>query len=149
MLFLITPHSTGSGTITSCLFWKYMFTNLILHLCQSSCFCRCQMYMFCVFYVTSGGIYKRYSYVFDSRSCSTGGYRYSKWTVPYLARIRHYCRLFPYPIVGYFSYFLVFFQRFPGIFTFYNVCVLVNYTKDGMVEFMGRDFQNDYLICNI
>ena len=51
--------STGSGTITSCLFRKCIFTNLIFHFCQSECLCRCQMYLFCAFYVTSGRIYKR------------------------------------------------------------------------------------------
>ena len=29
-----------------------MFTNLMLHLCQSDCLCRCQMYPFNAFYVT-------------------------------------------------------------------------------------------------
>ena len=48
-----------------------MFTNLMLHLCQSDCLCRCQMYPFNAFYVTYGGNYKRYS-VFDLRAYSTG-----------------------------------------------------------------------------
>ena len=61
--------------------------------------------------------------VFDWRVID---YRYIKWTVPYLARIRHYCRILTYPIVGYISYFLAFFRQFPGIFTFYNCCVLVH-----------------------
>ena len=52
-----------------------MFTNLILHLCQSDCLCRCQiaqMYMFNAFYVTYGGNYKRYPSVFDLRAYLTG-----------------------------------------------------------------------------
>ena len=49
-----------------------MFTNLMLHLCQSDCLCRCQMYPFNAFYVTYGGNYKRYPSVFDLRAYSTG-----------------------------------------------------------------------------
>ena len=48
-----------------------MFTNLMLHLCQSDCLCRCQMYPFNAFYVTYGGNYKRYP-VFDLRAYLTG-----------------------------------------------------------------------------
>jgi len=53
-------------------FWKVMFTNLMLHLCQSDCLCRCQMYPFNAFYITYGGNYKRYPSVFDLRAYSTG-----------------------------------------------------------------------------
>ena len=49
-----------------------MFTNLTLHLCQSDCLCRCQMYPFNAFNVTCGGNYKRYPSVFDLRAYSTG-----------------------------------------------------------------------------
>ena len=49
-----------------------MFTNLMLHLCQSDCLCKCQMYPFNAFYVTYGGNYKQYSSVFDLRAYSTG-----------------------------------------------------------------------------
>ena len=49
-----------------------MFTNLMLHLCQSDCLCRCQMYPFNAFYVTYDGNYKRYPSVFDLRAYSTG-----------------------------------------------------------------------------
>ena len=49
-----------------------MFTNLMLHLCQSDCLCRCEMYPFNAFYVTCGGNYKRYPSVFDLRAYSTG-----------------------------------------------------------------------------
>jgi len=49
-----------------------MFTNHILHLCQSDCLCRCQMYLFNEFYVTYGGNYKRYPQMFYSRAYSTG-----------------------------------------------------------------------------
>ena len=49
-----------------------MFTNLMLHLCQSNCLCRCQMYPFNAFYVTYGSNYKRYPSVFDLRAYSTG-----------------------------------------------------------------------------
>ena len=48
-----------------------MFTNLILHLCQSDCLCSCQMYLFSGFYVKYGGDYKRYPPLFDLRSYST------------------------------------------------------------------------------
>ena len=61
---------TGIGTITQrgpvnisyniSSFWKVIFTNLMLHLCQSDFLCRCQMYPFNAFYVTYGGNYKRY-----------------------------------------------------------------------------------------
>ena len=49
-----------------------MFTNLMLHLCQSDYLCRRQMYPFNAFYVTYGGNYKRYPSVFDLRAYSTG-----------------------------------------------------------------------------
>ena len=41
-----SPYATGPVTISCNLssFWKCMFTNLMLHLCQSDCLCRCQMY---------------------------------------------------------------------------------------------------------
>ena len=84
-LFVVFKHVTltiAIGTITlwgpvsiSCnisSFWKFMFTNLILHLCQSDCLCRCQMYSFNAFYVTYGGNYKRHPSVFDLRAYSTG-----------------------------------------------------------------------------
>ena len=77
----VFKHATlpiGTGTIThrgpvsiSCnisSFWKVMFTNLMLYLCQSDCLCRCQMYPFNAFYVTYGGSYKRYPSVFDLRA---------------------------------------------------------------------------------
>ena len=44
----------------------------MLHLCQSDCLCRCQMYPFNAFYVTYGGNYKRYPSVFDLRAYSIG-----------------------------------------------------------------------------
>ena len=50
-----------------------------MHLCQSDCLCRCQIYLFCAFYGNYGCNYKRYSQVFDSqakgkakRVCLTG-----------------------------------------------------------------------------
>ena len=51
-----------------------MFTNLILHFCQSDCLCRCQMYLFNAFCVIYSGNYKRYPAltVFDTRAYSTG-----------------------------------------------------------------------------
>ena len=75
MLFINTPHSpqgplctTGANCNISCSFWNCMFINLILHLCQSAC-----LYLFWALNVTSGGNYKWYHFVFDSRACSTGG----------------------------------------------------------------------------
>ena len=37
--------------------------DFTLHICQSDCLCRCQMYLFCATYGTSGGNYKRYGLV--------------------------------------------------------------------------------------
>ena len=70
---VVFKHATfPTGTVTSrgltctscniyirCLFWKFMFTNLVLHICQSDRLCSCQLYMFCALYFTSGTNYKR------------------------------------------------------------------------------------------
>ena len=63
----------------SCNIRQVVFENLcsqtpILHLFQSDCLCRCQMYLFNAFYITYGDKYKRYPSVaaFDLLAYSTG-----------------------------------------------------------------------------
>ena len=72
-----------------------MFTNLILHLCQSDCLCTCQMYPFNAFYVTYGGNYKRYPSV---RLASVFDWRFSDYT------FGHFCHVFTGESVDYFTF---------------------------------------------
>ena len=62
-----------------------MFTNLILHLCQSDCLCRCQMYLFRAFYVTYGGNYKKIS--LSVRLASIFDWRFIDYTFGHFSQV--------------------------------------------------------------
>ena len=80
-------------------FWKVMFTNLMLHLCQSDFLCRCQMYPFNAFYVTYGGNYKRYPSVFDLRA-----YRLAfQWLWHVYDYVYDYCSMYIWPFFSCFD----------------------------------------------